>query len=351
MRFENGISTRPFIECSDAGQGGGKSWEFLTFCREFRQHPGATCESPAGEVVNAGLSRAIRGAAMREEEVIVRKIGPLTALIGGICSLIGVGIICATGLAVYGLYSVNRHLDELVDASPDIVTALTEWQQALPPALADAIDDRRAPEYRRELDVSVRLVPGDRGRGVRPLVEVINEGNRIVTVLSLRVVIENEDGLPIEEHTTYAATPLAVDDEWRGPLSPGSKRRFALRTIWDEDDDLTATIEVGEVRVWNETSRGHATPAGSAETSEEMPEAREGFLIPDEALGEQDQEPDKESVPEGEQDEVRGDEGEQGQATEQQDEQSQPEERPQAPEDDGQHNEPGGEPSQEQPEE
>ena len=131
-----------------------------------------------------------------------------------------------------------------------MVEALTDWQQALPPALADALDDRRDLTYRRSVDVSVDLIDGANSRMTTPVVEVVNRGDKVITLLCLRVAVEDEQGIPTREMTVYAATPLAIDSEWRGPLLPGSTRRFAIRSSRVGSDATTASLEITELHVW-----------------------------------------------------------------------------------------------------
>ena len=122
--------------------------------------------------------------------------------------------------------------------------------------LADAIDDRRDLSYRPHIDATIDLL-GEGSRSVTPVVEVTNNGNQIVSLLSMRVSLEDEDGIPSREMTVYAATPVAIDSDWRGPLLPGSKRRFALRSSRYSRDVDFATVEINELRVWN----GEGVPA------------------------------------------------------------------------------------------
>jgi len=49
------------------------------------------------------------------------------------------------------------------------------------------------------------------------------------------------------------ATPLAIDDDWRGPLMPGATRYVVLsgsRSLAGKVGTVTAVTEIGEVRVW-----------------------------------------------------------------------------------------------------
>jgi len=184
--------------------------------------------------------------------VVVRKGGFLSALFHGVFGFLTVVVLCASGLGIYGLHIADGTVGAVLNLTGSIVSGLPEWQQNLPPLLAETLDDRRAPDYRDQIDVSVRTVPSPRDRDRElTVVEVVNRGSETVTVLALTVVLEDADGVPCREMRTYAATPVTIDeDEWRGPLLPDSRRRFTV-CRYGHDDDLTATVEISELRVWN----------------------------------------------------------------------------------------------------
>jgi len=133
---------------------------------------------------------------------------------------------------------------------------LPELTHSLPPALADMLDDQRRPDYCKELAISAKATsqPDSRGR-VRTTVEVVNNGPEVVSLLSLRILILDEQNQPLCESQEWAATPFAADDGWRGPIMPGSRRHFVCyRSCGRNADpmtDLSTEVEVTELRVWN----------------------------------------------------------------------------------------------------
>ena len=134
---------------------------------------------------------------------------------------------CATCVAVYGVKVVNDRVDSLIEMSPAAFAALANWQSALPPAVNDALHDRRMPAYRDHVQVTATLVRGLEHRPAGPdRGQSRTDGDQIVSLMSLRLQIEDDDSLPVQEFTVYAATPLAIESDWRGPLLPGSQRRF-----------------------------------------------------------------------------------------------------------------------------
>lgn len=201
--------------------------------------------------------------------VIVRKGGFLSALFHGLFGFLTVVVICASGLGVYALHIADDKVVSLFALTGDVVSGLPEWQRNLPALLADALDARRAPDYRSQIDVSVRTVPhpNDRARDLT-IIEVTNKGSETVTVLALNVVLEGANGVPLREFRTYAATPLALDeDEWRGPLLPGSTRKFApCGHVYERG--LQPTVEVAELIVWNGPRAVDAAEVEAAEAAE-----------------------------------------------------------------------------------
>lgn len=158
-------------------------------------------------------------------------------------------IVCASALAFRGLAIVDAKADTLTGLATDLVKALPEYREALPPALADAIDDERRPDYLKELSIETHLVDSDSHGRSRGIVEVTNKGDEIVSMLSIRIVGLDRADEPVWEHSTWAATPIQIDEDWRGPLMPGVTRRIPVR-MWRQDRAASLSCEVTDVRVW-----------------------------------------------------------------------------------------------------
>jgi hypothetical protein len=172
---------------------------------------------------------------------------------------------------IYGIHFAGDRSEKLVSLVSDAVGGLPDLRQALPPALADVLDDRRQPDYAAELDISAKttFVP-DQQRMLRTRIEIVNEGSEIVSLLSLRIVVLNSNGEILSESNEWAATPIAADHDWRGPLMPGSHRYFvaqhrALPAFFA--DDLKTEIEITDLRIWN-------GPKESPSIEGEAPEAQ-----------------------------------------------------------------------------
>lgn len=169
-------------------------------------------------------------------------------------SAVAVTLIASGSLiVVYGMNIVDRKTGNLIEFVEQVVQGLPELASSLPPVLADALNDERRPDYTRHLSVSGRMVSTRRGT-VRPVITLENRGSEMVSMLSMRIVVLNEDGDPIAEVNEWGATPIAADDCWRGPLMPGSTRHFPVKRIYLRDDwspeDLHVEIDITDVRVW-----------------------------------------------------------------------------------------------------
>jgi hypothetical protein len=200
---------------------------------------------------------------------VVRKgMSFLTALV---CSVAGVAItiiLSITGITIYAMSMIDEKTSNLAGLVEETVKALPAVRESLPPALADAFNDERHPEYLQHLVISTKLLEGQgdqRWPRSRVVVEVQNNGNEVVTLLSLRLVGLDANDDPVREWHTWAATPLQLEDEWRGPLLPHETRRLA---VWCRSSEQPAKIthEVSEVRLWIKDATKTATnPAKQAQ--------------------------------------------------------------------------------------
>lgn len=195
----------------------------------------------------------------------------LATLAWGVSMAVVALILSLAGIIVYGMNIADRKTDTLVGLTEAGLRHLPELRRSLPPALADMLNDERMPDYRDQLEVTARLarVPSRRecpNRGerepIRPVIQVRNHGKEVVSLLSMRVTVLNEDNVPIAESNEWAATPLAIDKDWCGPLLPGAAacvvsghplpgQQGAL-----EKCRVEATIT--DVRVWNRNAAASA---------------------------------------------------------------------------------------------
>jgi hypothetical protein len=162
-------------------------------------------------------------------------------------------VICAAAIGIYALNIVDR---QIISVTHDLKSGLAAWREILP--FADALNDRRAADYRGSIDVSARLLaPNGSRRESIVVVDVANRGDETVSFLTLRVVLEDERQVPARELTIVAATPLAIEDEWVGPLMPASQtegRAYeGTRRFWQyvagAEADWTPRVEITDLRI------------------------------------------------------------------------------------------------------
>jgi hypothetical protein len=186
--------------------------------------------------------------------VVVNKGGPITALVKGVFLTLITILICATAIGLFGLRIADRWasqaIPDAVSSVGDILESIPDWQN-MPPAVADVLNDRRDYGYAENLDVETRLVRGGaHGERGNVIVEITNRGDEVVSLLTMLVTIEDESDQPVLELKFAGATPLQIEDEWRGPLPPGQTRKFARR-VYEIAGDASIGHSITDLRVWN----------------------------------------------------------------------------------------------------
>ena len=188
-------------------------------------------------------------------QIIYKRHTFLSALAMGISAIIIAFIISCTVVIIYGMNFAGEKSEELVSLTEEAIRGLPKLKESLPPVLADILNDRRQPDYSTQLDITANtvLLPANQGT-VKTTVEVVNNGKEVVSLLSLRVVVLTAQNDIITESNEWAATPIAAEDEWRGPLMPGSKRYFVTSRgglpVYSPDE-LRTEVEITDIRVWN----------------------------------------------------------------------------------------------------
>ena len=182
------------------------------------------------------------------------RMSALTALVIGIFGLGAVVIASATGVALYGLQIVDSKASAILGFAGTTIEGLPDLIESLPPAVGELLNDRRTPEYAGNIDVEARFVPHERFDGVRPVLTITNNGSEVVSLLAVRVVALEDGKTPLEEWTEVVATPIAIDDNWRGPLMPGTTRHIPVsswsRISAEKARDLSSAVEISEIRLW-----------------------------------------------------------------------------------------------------
>lgn len=196
-------------------------------------------------------------------KVTFRKHTFLSALALGVSAIVIALITCCTVVIIYGMHFVGEKSEQIVSLVEDAVQGLPTVQKSLPPIFSDILDDRRQPDYSSQLEITAKTAvqSGHSGR-VRASVTVVNKGQEVVTLLSLRVLVLDGAGEIVGVSSEWAATPFTVDDNWRGPILPGAHRYFTC--VHDgpgvlATDDLKAVVEITDVRVWSGARDDSAT--------------------------------------------------------------------------------------------
>ena len=188
------------------------------------------------------------------------RMSPLTALFIGIFGAGAVGIVSGSAIVLYGMRIVDTKASTILGLAQNTVEGLPELIQSLPPAIGDLLNDRRAPEYAAEIDLEANFVPDEQSGGVLPALKITNRGSEVVSMLAIRVAALSTNNMPLREWTEVVATPIAIEDDWRGPLFPGNSRHVRLSPGWrrfapEDDGALTAAVEISEIRIWQPTNR------------------------------------------------------------------------------------------------
>lgn len=182
------------------------------------------------------------------------RMSPVTAFFLGVFGVAAVGLLGATAIALSAVHTINRQATGIVGFVTNSIDGLPELIESLPPALGDVLDDRRAPEYASEITIDVTLITDDHGH-IRPVMTIENTGGEMITMLAIRVAALNADNVPVREWTEVVATPIAIDDDWRGPIMPGRVRHVVGSRAYrgesiDKLSKLTVATEISDVRVW-----------------------------------------------------------------------------------------------------
>ena len=210
-----------------------------------------------------------------------RRMSVFTATALGISAIVITCVVSASSIAVYGMYVIDRKTDTLLGAVETLVDELPALRAALPPALADAINDERRPDYRDQLQIEVD-VQRDTGHSRRATtsISVVNQGDRVISTLALRLVLLDQQGKPV-----YDATVTVQSSTVSYGMSEELQRRlqtagFTMETYTDHDgkwrmDGLIPGIEYQVSVRPRDPNAGHASTrftatAGQTEDLGEM---------------------------------------------------------------------------------
>ena len=193
--------------------------------------------------------------------ITIRKHSFLSSAAMGFSAVVITLLVTCTAVLLYTVHLASDKSERAISLAQSALKGLPELAHSLPPALADMLDDQRRPDYCKELTISAKATSQADSRGrVRTTVEIVNHGSEVVSLLSLRILILDDQNQPLCESQEWAATPFAADDGWRGPIMPGARRHFVCHRGVGyspcSPGDLNTEVEITELRVWNNPKDG-----------------------------------------------------------------------------------------------
>jgi hypothetical protein len=173
----------------------------------------------------------------------------LASLVWGLCSVIMVTVICSSGIVFYSLHIIDSASQTLPEFVMNALDGLPTTLKSVP-FVADVLNTERRVAYAGELDIEVRVTDDLRyDNRMRAVATVVNNGDEVVSLLCVRVVVSDRAGNIVSENIEFVATPFPIDDDLPGPLWPGQTRRVATGSF-ASIDHLSAEYEISEIRVW-----------------------------------------------------------------------------------------------------
>lgn len=185
-----------------------------------------------------------------------KRMSPWTALFLGVAGVVGLVIVSATSIVLYGMSIADRNVSTIVGVATHSVENLPDWLVDIPDSLEKVFHDRRALDYAESLDIDVKFVADSRGV-VAPALTIQNTGVETVSFLTVRVAALNENDVPVGEWTELVATPVGFEEDLRGLLLPGATRHVMLDGRWtggnwpEENGQITyrGVTEISDIRV------------------------------------------------------------------------------------------------------
>ena len=188
------------------------------------------------------------------------RMSPWTALFIGLSMVSVVGIVAGMGVTLFALDVIDDKADAVLHLTENTIEGLPKLLESLPGTIDDILSDHRAPEYIGKLTVGVSFLASERSGGLYPAVTITNGGDKVVSMLGLRVAALGPDNTPLQDWGDVVATPIALDDgDWPGPLMPG-QTRYVVMSPWRTlavpgGSKITAAFEISEIRVWQPRDR------------------------------------------------------------------------------------------------
>jgi hypothetical protein len=170
-------------------------------------------------------------------------------------STVAVALIAScTAAVLYGMHLAAQDPDKFRSFAQEALGWVPALKTVLPPSLIDVPIHCRQPDYcsRIEIAAESKLTAGSQA-SARTVVRIVNNGNETVSMLLLRIVLLNSRREVLAESTEWAATPVAAQPQWRGPLLPGCQRYIAVSPVpvlsAASLGKLRTEVEIADVRI------------------------------------------------------------------------------------------------------
>jgi hypothetical protein len=178
-------------------------------------------------------------------------------------------ILGGTGVILYGMSIADRRCGTLLEFADKGMTNFPALVQSLPPVVGDMLRDERRPDYASQIEITARPTEVSlRGRHGEnhpaAVLEIRNRGEAVVSLLTLRVNMVDAANKPMADGNVWAATPIAGDREWNGPLMPKSVRHITVADLRPlnstaNEREAKVDVEITDVRVWTPAKANQAT--------------------------------------------------------------------------------------------
>jgi hypothetical protein len=194
------------------------------------------------------------------------RMSPLTAFFIGLFFLGGLIVSAITVVTLRGMNMFDRNVALVIELAEGTLENLPEALENASPLISRFVGERNL-EYAGNIGVTVQLSPRPGGKTLRPALQVVNKGSLPINLLTIRVAALTAQNVPISEWTEVVATPIGIENDWRGPLAPGQTRYVVLRRGWELPEEYATTVtlayEVVEVFVPNADASGGTSNRGT----------------------------------------------------------------------------------------
>jgi hypothetical protein len=187
-------------------------------------------------------------------------------------TVIGTGAV----LGLYALSIVDQKASQVLNVASNTVENLPALLQAAGPAVENLVGDRAA-AYASKVKVEASFVTDPEKGYTRPALTITNNGDEVVTLMTVRVAALNSNGVAVADWNEVVATPIGIED-WPGPIQPGATRHMLMnrwnRFKMSDNEAITAAVETTELRVGRDD-----TPAAEAGEAGRVIEKLEAFAV------------------------------------------------------------------------